>query len=70
LALSQIVQSMVLWSDMAFQDRSALAVAGETTILRPDMAVLLRAAYDPVMPGAAQDASHALRLAARIEAPQ
>ena len=70
LALSQIVQSMLLWSDTAFQDRSALAVAGETTILRPDMAVLLRAAYDPVMPGAAQDASHALRLAARIEAPQ
>lgn len=70
LALSQIVQSMVLWSDTAFQDRSALAVAGDTTILRPDIAALLRAAYDPVMPGAAQDASHALRLAARIKVTQ
>ncbi len=66
LALSQIVQSMVLWSDNAFQDRSPLMVAEETTILRPDIAQLLRAAYDPVLPPAAQDASHAFRLAARI----
>lgn len=70
LALSQIVQSMVLWSDTAFQDRSALMVAGDTTVLRPDIASLLRAAYDPVLPPAAQDASYALRLAARMEAPQ
>lgn len=66
LALSQIVQSMLLWSDLAFQDRSPLAVSGETTVLRPDVASLLRAAYDPVLPGAAADKSHALRLAARI----
>ncbi|MFL4470466.1 hypothetical protein ACERZ8_11470 [Tateyamaria armeniaca] len=66
LALSQVVQSILLWSDLAFRDRSPLAVAGETTILRPDIAALIRAAYDPVMPGAAHDASHALRLAARI----
>lgn len=32
----------------------------------PKTAMLLRAAYDPVMPVAATDASHALRLAARI----
>ena len=70
LALSQIVQSMVLWSDGAFQDRSALMVVGEQTILRPDIAALLRAAYDPVLPAAAQDASHALRLAARIGVSQ
>lgn len=66
LALSQIVQSMVLWSDRAFQDRSPLAVAEDTTILRPEISALLRAAYDPVMPVAAQDPSHALRLAARL----
>jgi len=66
LALSQVVQSVLLWSDMAFQDRSPLAVAGEATVLRPDIAALIRAAYDPVMPVAADDASHALRLAARI----
>lgn len=66
LALSQAVQSMLLWSDMAFRDRSPLAVAGETTVLRPDIAGLIRAAYDPVMPHAADDASHAMRLAARM----
>jgi hypothetical protein len=70
LALSQIVQSMLLWSDTAFQDRSALMVAGDTTVLRPDIAALIRAAYDPVLPHAAQDASHALRLAARMEPVQ
>ena len=66
LALSQVVQSMLLWSDLAFRARSPLAVAGEMTVLRPEIAALIRAAYDPVMPVAAQDASHALRLAARI----
>tara|TARA_R110002094_G_scaffold123174_4_gene117943 strand:- start:3903 stop:4541 length:639 start_codon:yes stop_codon:yes gene_type:complete len=66
LALSQIVQSMVLWSDTAFQGRSALAVSGDTTVLRPDIAGLLRAAYDPVLPVVAHDPSYALRLAARV----
>ncbi|MEO1777415.1 MAG: hypothetical protein AAFU63_01365 [Pseudomonadota bacterium] len=66
LALSQVVQSVLLWSDLAFRDRSPLAVAGETTVLRPEMAALIRAAYDPVMPVAASDPSHALRLQARL----
>ena len=70
LALSQVVQSWLLWSDRAFTDRSALAVAGETTILRPEIAGLLRAAYDPVLPGVATDPSFALRLAARIRVLQ
>ncbi|MEO0764790.1 MAG: hypothetical protein AAFY75_02140 [Pseudomonadota bacterium] len=70
LALSQVVQSMLLWSDLAFRDRSALAVAGETTVLRPEIAGLIRAAYDPVMPVAANDRSHALRLAARVGSVQ
>jgi len=70
LALSQIVQSFLLWSDGAFKERSPLAVAEGTTILRPDIAGLLRAAYDPVLPAAAQDVSHALRLFARLDKPQ
>lgn len=70
LALSQIVQSVLLWSDTAFRDRSPLAVANEKTILRPDVAGLIRAAYDPVLPGFADDASHALRLMARMTAAQ
>ncbi len=66
LALSQIVQTMLLWSDEAFRERSPLAVAGDHTILRPDFAGLIKAAYDPVMPVMAQDPSHALRLSARV----
>jgi hypothetical protein len=70
LALGQIVQTILLWSDTAFRDRSALAVAGDRTILRPDIAGLIRAAYDPVMPAMADDPAHALRLHARLERPQ
>ena len=70
LALSQITQSMLLWSDLAFQDQSPLLVADGKTILRPDVANLIRAAYDPVLPPAAQDPSHALRLAARVQVTQ
>ncbi|KIC50483.1 hypothetical protein [Tateyamaria sp. ANG-S1] len=68
LALSQTVQSILLWSDLAFRERSPLAVAGETTVLRPDIAGLIRAAYVPVMPVCADDPSHALRLSARVTA--
>ena len=32
----------------------------------PELAALIRAAYDPVMPNAATDPSHAIRLAARM----
>ncbi len=67
LALGQVVQSILLWSDTAFRDRSPLArVEGGATILRPDVAGVIRAGYDPVMPAAADDPSHALRLAARL----
>lgn len=65
LALSQAVQTILLWSDTAFRKASPLAVAGDTTVLRPDIAGVIRAAYDPVLPAVAQDPSHALRLAAR-----
>jgi hypothetical protein len=68
LALSQMVQTIVLWSDVAFQDRSPLASVPDQdkVILRPDIAEVIRAAYDPVMPAVAEDSSHALRLAARL----
>ncbi len=70
LALSQAVQQMLLWSDLAFRAQSPLAVAKGTTVLRPDVAEVIRAAYDPVMPVMAQDPSHAMRLAARIPQTQ
>lgn len=66
LALSQAVQTILLWSDRAFADVSPLAQAQGTVILRPDIARLIRAGYDPVLPGVARDAAHAYRLAARI----
>ena len=68
LALSQAVQTILLWSDRAFSDRSALAQAGGHTVLRPNIAALIRASYDPVLPAISQDPSIALRLAARIAA--
>lgn len=72
LALGQIVQSILLWSDTAFAAQSPLARIPETgaTILRPEIGALIRAAYDPVLPGAAQDPAHALRLFARLGAAQ
>ncbi len=69
LALSQVVQTVLLWSDSAFREKSPLAVAVDTTVLRPDIAALIRSAYDPVLPAVAHDASHALRLFARLERP-
>ncbi len=71
LALSQAVQTILLWSDRAFTDLAPLAhLPDGTVILRPDIAGVIRAAYDPVLPAVAQDASHALRLAARLPRPQ
>jgi hypothetical protein len=67
LALVQAVQTVLVWSDRAFMDRGALVQgkAGDA-MLRPDLAALIRAAYDPVLPACARDPAHALRLAARM----
>lgn len=66
LALAQAVQTILLWSDQAFVGVSPLADAGGRVILRPEIGGVIRAVYDPVLPRVARDASHALRLAARI----
>ncbi len=70
LALSQAAQTILLWSDRAFREQSPLAMINDTSVLRPEIAAVIRASYDPVMPAMARDASHALRLAARVEPPQ
>lgn len=70
LALNQAVQAILLWSDKAFMDQSPLGEAGSTVILRPEIGDVIRAVYDPVMPVVARDASHALRISARIGAKQ
>ncbi|WP_456391225.1 hypothetical protein [Profundibacter sp.] len=70
LALGQAVQAILTWSEAAFATKSPLAVLpnGGAVILRPEIAALIEAAYDPVMPVAATDKSHALRLFARMGA--
>ena len=66
LALAQAAQVILLWSDQAFTGTSPLALVGEDVILRPEIAGVIRAAYGVAMPMVARDASHALRIAARI----
>lgn len=66
LALNQAVQAIVLWSDRAFTTTSPMARLQDRTILRPEIAAVVRACYDPILPPAATDASHALRVAARM----
>ncbi len=67
LALSQVVQTVLLWSDRAFAERSALGrLADGRVVLRPDIGALIRAAYDPVLPATSREPAHVLRLAARV----
>ena len=71
LALNQAVQMMLLWSDRAFLQNSPLAIMENGgVIVKPEISGILAAAYDAVMPVAASDPSHALRLAARMPRKQ
>ncbi len=65
LALNEAAQVIVLWGERAFAETSPLGQAGGAVILRPEIAGVIRAAYDRVLPAVARDASHAYRLAAR-----
>ena len=66
LALSQAVRVVLLWSDAAFADTQPLALINGNAVVRPEVAGIIAAAYDPVMPSVAHDPSHALRLRARL----
>jgi len=66
IALSETVQAILLWSENAFDGKGPLASVSGKVMLRPDVAAIVRAAYDPAMPAASTEPSHALRLAARI----
>lgn len=66
LALDQAVRMILLWSDRAYAARGALAERKGVAVLHPEIAAVIRAAYDPVLPDAARDASHAIRIAARM----
>lgn len=67
LALDQAVRAILPWGAQAFRAASPLALARGVAVLHPEIASVIRAAYDPVLPAAATDASHALRLFARAE---
>lgn len=68
IALAQAVQAVVLWGEGAFGAKSPLALLPDgQTILRPEIAALIKAAYDPILPPCADDPSHALRLFARMQ---
>lgn len=66
LALSQMAQVILLWSETAFAGRSPLGMLEGRAVLRPDVGALIRAGYAPFMPVVAHDKAHALRLAARV----
>jgi hypothetical protein len=67
LALSQAVQVVLLWSDRAFgAGRAALAVTEAGTVLRPEVAGVIRAGYDPALPPVSRDPALAMRIAARM----
>lgn len=65
LALAQAVQTILLWSDRAFDGASPLVRVGERVVLRPEIGAVIRAGYDPVLPVMSREPVHALRLVAR-----
>ena len=68
LALAHAAQVITLWGPAAFAKRSPLARLPDDkgAVLRPDIAALIQAIYDPVMPVASEDPAQALRLSARV----
>lgn len=66
LALAQAAGAMLSWSGRAFATTSVLAKTGDVLVLRPEIAGLIRAVYDPVLPPVSRDPATALRLAARL----
>ncbi|MFN4102495.1 MAG: hypothetical protein ACK4GT_22265, partial [Pararhodobacter sp.] len=66
LALLQAVQVILLWGEAAFRESPPLARVQGVAVLRPEIAAVVRACYDPRMPAVAGDAAHALRVAARV----
>lgn len=70
LALAQAVQAILLWGARAFGQASPLArLPGGQVILRPEIAAVIAASYDPLLPVAGQDGTAlSLRLSARMRA--
>jgi len=68
LMLSQVVQSVLLWSDNVFTHNSPLLVTEDNhTLLKPTISNLIKVAYDPTLPNASNDSSLAMRMSARVK---
>jgi hypothetical protein len=67
-----VVQTILLWSDTAFLGTSPLAVVAEggPALLKPEIADLIRVAYDPCCRCRRDRPVPCLRLAARLPRPQ
>lgn len=67
LGTSETFQSLLTWSEGAFAETSPIAMikSNNICIVKPEFAAIVRAAYDPLLPAATEDPSHALRLSAR-----
>ncbi len=67
IGVGQMAQCILLWGEEAFEDDSPIAIIPQNglCIVKPNYAAVIRAAYDPTMPPASVDTSHAMRLAAR-----
>lgn len=67
LATGETYQCLAMFSPQAFVEDSPIAVIQENgmCIPKPNYAALIRAAYDPVLPAAAKEPTHAMRLSAR-----
>ena len=70
LALSEAAQMICLWSDSAFAHRPILTLQEGKVVLNPQIAAVIRAVYDPVLPVASTDAPHALRVFGRVSLAQ
>ena len=70
LALSEAAQMICLWSDSAFAQRPILTQQDGNVVLNPQIAAVIHAVYDPILPVASKDASHALRVFGRVSLAQ
>ena len=68
LTVSQVLQSLLLWSPTAFKSHSPISIEKKTQrcFVKPFFEALIKAAYDPVLPDYSLDESHAMRLTARV----
>ena len=67
LGTSETFQSLLTFGENAFDMHSPIATikVNNLCIVKPEYAAVVRAAYDPALPAASNDPTHALRVSAR-----